>query len=86
MKLECRGCTAKALALGRTDSIGYVSDKTGFTWIPSVGGDAIWLCKMCAERLLELAQGIVDLVGDLYAYPPTLLEMLKRSVAKDTKR
>lgn len=88
MKINCTGCGAPARNVPNEagGAVGYISEKTGYAWLPSAGGGSVWLCKMCAERLLELAQGIVDLVGDLYSYPPTIVSMLKQSSAEGTKR
>ena len=86
MKLKCKGCAATAVAKGATGSIGHIADKTGFAWVPSAGSDSIWVCRSCAKKLLKLAQGIVELVGEIYSYPPTLLKQLQRFVAKGAKR
>ncbi len=85
MNITCRGCKKDSGAKGGAGSIGAQQTRSGFIWIPSASDMSIWLCPKCAEKLLGFAQGITNLMGDLYIYPATLQDILQRSVGKSAK-
>ncbi len=87
MKIKCRGCKKNSWVDGAWGgSVGHLSARTGFIWIPSAGGDALWLCPKCAEQLMVLTGAITELVGEFYTYLPTLQDILRRELAKDSKK
>ena len=86
-EIKCRGCGEKVLvpvALGG-GPVGGIAERTGFVWLPSADVGSAWICRKCADRLLKLMEDIQALVGELYIYPPTAQDLLKRRLDKPKK-
>ena len=67
------GAKARASA-----NISEIANKTGFTWVPTATDMSVWFCPGCAAKLKGFVQGIHDLAGEFYSYPPTTLELLNK--------
>ena len=57
-----------------TGSVGEATKKTGFTFMMIYGGDSLWLCPECADKVQKLAQGILEIVKNDGIYFPHLLK------------
>ncbi len=80
MNIVCKGCKKDSGSASSGGSVGEDTRRTGFIWIPSAGGEAIWLCRQCGNGVLDLTQSILEITGELYVYLPTLEDSLKRSL------
>ncbi len=79
MKIKCHGCKKAAAAKVRASAnVGEITKKTGFTWVPTATDMSVFFCPGCAAKLKKLVQGIHDLAGEFYSYPPTTLELLSK--------
>ena len=80
MNILCKGCKKDSGSASSGGSVGDDTKRTGFIWIPSAGGEAIWLCLQCANGVFDLTETILGITGELYTYLPTLRDSLKRSL------